>query len=58
MALRIGVDVGGTNTDAVLLSPTSDVLAHAKYTTTEDIVTGIVNSIRRLESRTSLSQSK
>lgn len=49
MALRLGVDVGGTNTDAALLSPSSEVLATAKSTTTPDIVTGIENSIRCLQ---------
>lgn len=40
--LKIGVDVGGTNTDAVLMRDGS-VLASAKRTTTVDVCTGIVD---------------
>ncbi|EXJ81595.1 hypothetical protein A1O1_07659 [Capronia coronata CBS 617.96] len=44
---RIGVDVGGTNTDAVLisLSPTEIVASH-KAPTTPDVTTGITNAVR------------
>lgn len=41
----IGVDVGGTNTDAVLLKG-RDVVVTAKVSTTEDVTTGIVNAIK------------
>ena len=34
--MRIGIDVGGTNTDAVLIEGTT-VLAATKSTTTEDV---------------------
>jgi len=43
--VRIGVDVGGTNTDAVLLSG-RQVLASHKAPTSPDIETGIVSAIR------------
>ena len=43
--LRIGVDVGGTNTDAVLLRG-RDVLATHKAPTSPDIETGITQAIR------------
>ncbi len=43
----IGVDVGGTNTDAALLR-NGKVLASAKSTTTEDITSGIINSINKI----------
>ena len=39
--MRIGVDVGGTNTDAVLVDG-RDVLAEAKTPTTADVTGGIV----------------
>ncbi|GAA5036335.1 hydantoinase/oxoprolinase family protein [Microbacterium fluvii] len=39
--LSIGVDVGGTNTDAVVLDASGSVLAHTKRPTTEDITGGI-----------------
>ena len=38
-ALRIGIDVGGTNTDAVLMRD-RDVLASTKQPTTADVTTG------------------
>ncbi|WYQ41623.1 hydantoinase/oxoprolinase family protein [Bacillus sp. FSL W7-1321] len=41
MSYRIGIDVGGTNTDAVLLDHTLHVIAKAKQPTTEDVMTGI-----------------
>ncbi|KAJ6028442.1 hypothetical protein N7540_004018 [Penicillium herquei] len=44
---RIGVDVGGTNTDAVLISldPISVIASH-KAPTTPDVTTGITNAVR------------
>ncbi|KAI9742120.1 MAG: hypothetical protein M1834_000510 [Cirrosporium novae-zelandiae] len=47
--IRIGVDVGGTNTDAVVINPTSDahstptrgILAHSKTPTTAEVTNGI-----------------
>ncbi len=45
--MRIGVDVGGTNTDAVLVDG-RDVLAEAKTPTTADVTGGIVSALRAL----------
>ena len=45
--MRIGVDVGGTNTDAVLVDG-RDVLAEAKTPTTPDVTGGISSAIRAL----------
>ncbi|MCP0887098.1 hydantoinase/oxoprolinase family protein [Ligilactobacillus sp. WILCCON 0076] len=42
---RLGIDVGGTNTDAVLLDEQSRVIASVKTHTTVDIQTGINNAI-------------
>ena len=42
--LRVGVDVGGTNTDAVVMSAET-VVAGAKSPTTTDILSGVENSI-------------
>lgn len=39
--MRIGIDVGGTNTDAVLMEGNA-VLAEIKTATTEDVTSGIV----------------
>ena len=38
--MRIGLDVGGTHTDAVLMDG-SQVIARVKATTTEDVASGI-----------------
>lgn len=39
--LRLGVDVGGTNTDAVVLDTSDRLLAKAKVPTTADVTSGI-----------------
>jgi N-methylhydantoinase A/oxoprolinase/acetone carboxylase beta subunit len=39
--LSIGVDVGGTNTDAVVLDASGAVMAHTKRATTDDVTSGI-----------------
>ncbi len=46
-AVRIGIDVGGTNTDAVLMSG-KDVLTSAKTATTQDVRSGVVEVVSRL----------
>jgi N-methylhydantoinase A/oxoprolinase/acetone carboxylase beta subunit len=43
--LRIGVDVGGTNTDAVAMAG-SEVLGWSKAVTTPDVTDGIVTAVR------------
>ncbi|GFE78433.1 hydantoinase [Steroidobacter agaridevorans] len=43
--MRLGIDVGGTNTDAVLISGRT-VLASAKRPTTGDVSSGIVSATR------------
>lgn len=49
-SLRIGIDVGGTNTDAVLMSG-STVLASTKTTTNEDITISIAIAMGQLRSQ-------
>lgn len=44
-ALRLGIDVGGTNTDAVVMAGRT-VLTSTKVATTEDIFTGVVEALR------------
>ncbi|MDT7789276.1 MAG: hypothetical protein QOF58_7695 [Pseudonocardiales bacterium] len=46
--MHIGIDVGGTNTDAVLVEGRR-VLAECKTTTTADVTTGIVNALNGLQ---------
>jgi N-methylhydantoinase A/oxoprolinase/acetone carboxylase beta subunit len=45
--MRIGIDVGGTNTDAVLMDGTQ-VLAEVKTVTTRDVTAGITRALRGL----------
>jgi len=47
---RIGIDVGGTNTDAVLIEGTN-VLCTVKTATTEDVLGGIVTALTELLAR-------
>jgi N-methylhydantoinase A/oxoprolinase/acetone carboxylase beta subunit len=42
---RLGIDVGGTNTDAVILDRADEVLAKAKVPTTPDVTGGIVAAL-------------
>ncbi|WP_020392077.1 hydantoinase/oxoprolinase N-terminal domain-containing protein [Kribbella catacumbae] len=49
--LRLGIDVGGTNTDAVLIDG-SQVVAATKAPTTPDVTGGIVTAIQDLGSST------
>jgi len=43
--IRIGVDVGGTNTDAVLMDG-QKVVAGVKAATTQDVLTGVNNALK------------
>ncbi|BBG02847.1 MULTISPECIES: hydantoinase/oxoprolinase N-terminal domain-containing protein [Pseudonocardia] len=55
--MRIGIDVGGTNTDAVLLGDDASgsgpgrVLAAVKSSTTDDVTSGIVGALAGLQQR-------
>ena len=42
---KLGIDVGGTNTDAVLIDEDLSVVAAVKYPTSDDIYSGIMGSI-------------
>src|SRR3954453_1111037 len=46
--MRMGIDVGGTNTDAVLIEDTKGLAAN-KATTTEDVTSGIVGALGALQ---------
>lgn len=47
MSLRIGIDVGGTNTDAVLMRGV-EVVAKIKTPTTEDVTSGITTALNHI----------
>src|SRR5918996_2764011 len=54
---RLGIDVGGTNTDAVILDASNQVVASAKSPTTPDVTTGIVNALHTVLATSRLSPS-
>lgn len=54
MAIVIGVDVGGTNTDAVVLDG-DDVITAIKSPTTQDVTSGIVAALTAALANTSVS---
>ena len=43
---KLGIDVGGTNTDAVLIDENLEVVASVKQHTTSNIYDGILNAVR------------
>lgn len=45
---RIGIDVGGTNTDAVIIDEDLNIISSIKTSTTDDIYSGILNSLHQL----------
>lgn len=45
--MRIGIDVGGTHTDAVLLKQ-DEIIASNKSLTSEDVATGIIESLQKV----------
>ncbi|MCL6627126.1 MAG: hydantoinase/oxoprolinase family protein, partial [Alicyclobacillus shizuokensis] len=46
MSYRLGIDVGGTNTDVVLLDGDNRVVAKRKRPDSSDIMTGIRDAVR------------
>lgn len=45
---KLGIDVGGTNTDAVLINENLEVVADVKHPTTDDVYEGILSALRRV----------
>jgi N-methylhydantoinase A/oxoprolinase/acetone carboxylase beta subunit len=45
---RIGIDVGGTNTDAAILDENMNVIHALKEPTTKDVESGIFNALKRV----------
>ena len=51
---KIGIDVGGTNTDAVIIDESKTIIAKTKQLTTADISEGIGNALNAVISQVSL----
>ncbi|MFG1755336.1 hydantoinase/oxoprolinase N-terminal domain-containing protein [Streptosporangium sandarakinum] len=45
--MRVGIDVGGTHTDAVLMTE-AEILAEVKTATTSDVTSGVVTALQQL----------
>lgn len=45
---KLGIDVGGTNTDAVIIDENRNVVAEIKHPTTDDVYDGIICAIRNV----------
>ncbi|PZN13230.1 MAG: hydantoinase subunit beta [Bacillota bacterium] len=48
MRYRLGIDVGGTNTDAVIMDENRRVVAKAKTAVTDDVITGITRVVSQV----------
>lgn len=55
---KIGIDVGGTNTDAIILDKNSKLIHSVKSPTSLDIKTGIENALRDLLKEADIDKSK
>src|SRR5262245_43230868 len=55
MGYRVGVDVGGTFTDLICITPTGEVVLDKTPTTLEDQSTGVMNGLGQLATRFGLS---
>lgn len=56
--LRVGIDVGGTNTDAVVLDRSDKVLTKFKTPTTTDLTTGISKALAAVLSESGVSKER
>lgn len=52
MTLKLGIDVGSTHTDAVILTAKNEFVGAVKTPTTVDVTKGVVNSIDRVLKKT------
>ena len=55
---KLGIDVGGTNTDAVIIDEKSNVIADIKSPTSDDIYSGIVGALRNVLDVSGVDKSK
>lgn len=54
---RLGIDVGGTNTDAVVMHG-RDVLAGVKAATTEDVTSGVLEALEQVLAKSGVERSR
>ena len=55
---KLGIDVGGTNTDAVLIDENLNVVASVKQHTTSNIYDGILNAVRTVLDQSGVNRSE
>ena len=55
---KLGIDVGGTNTDAVLIDENLNVVASVKRHTTSNIYDGILNAVRTVLDQSGVNRSE
>lgn len=55
---RLGIDVGGTNTDAVLIDKNKQVIAECKHPTSENIQDGILGAVRAVLAQSGVDRSE
>ena len=58
MALKVGIDVGSTHTDAVVLSDNNEFIGAVKSSTTPDVTSGIIASLDLVMASTGVSPSE
>ncbi|GAA0180604.1 hydantoinase/oxoprolinase N-terminal domain-containing protein [Clostridium sediminicola] len=58
MIYRLGVDVGGTNTDAVIIDEGLNLIDSIKVPTTEDVSTGIFKAIHAVVEKSGIEKDK
>ena len=55
---KLGIDVGGTNTDAVLIDENLNIVADIKHPTSSDIYDGIVGAVREVLRQSNVDRSQ
>ena len=55
---KLGIDVGGTNTDAVLIDGNLNVIAEVKNPTSGNVFEGIMEAVQQLLNQTQIDRSQ
>ena len=55
---KLGIDVGGTNTDAVLIDENLRVIAEVKHPTSGNVFEGIIGAVQALLGQTQIDRSE